>query len=419
MRQLFRTDGTAVSAWSTSGAQHFGPPSGDDRETTDPATLTLLRHVTDRCAFWRTSGVAGDRGHTVITEHTVMRPAKALRIRQGVHGNAGAPDGLTGKAGIVVEDVYHPLTWSGAREVTIPYGDSLESDPLPEAVQVEAADRIHVVWEAVEGGRYPSGMHPWRTPTRADIPGPYVGTTGAMSVEMLSGSPVSISGLTTDEGMSIAWLGDSFSEAGFVKYGFDAVGGFAWSELSTWAEGVPRSRSAQRNRLGANGPVPWDLLIGGHHGNNSTVGYDEQMEVTLDYWRWMHATGAKVTAKTLHPYTSSTDSWTSIEGQTLQPHRLPDVRWARNAWLLDGAPMSAGWEPYETGTTNASALRAGDPGHLLAYPVFDEAGASEDPETRVWKVDGGSWTVDGVHLTQHGSDMIQPAFEAWLREHVI
>ena len=421
MTRLWTTSGDPAPVWDTDGRLVFGSGGGTTpppEAGTDPALLTVHRHVVDRCAWWRTTAAAGSSGNTHFSEHTVQRPAKALRIRQGVHGSAGVTDAMHGTAGIVIGGAYRPLTWGGERQVSIPVNDSRESDPLPEHVQVEPGDIIIVVWETPGGGRYPNGGHGWIDLNSGNITGPFRGFVPPMTESRLSGSPVTVSGLTTDDGMSIAWLGDSFTEAGWVRNSFHQVGGLAWAELSQWAEGVPSSRSAQRNRLGTEGALPWDVVFAGHHGNNSTSTWEGQMEATLAYWSWIRGAGAKVATKTLHPYTDSTDGWTSIGGQTLQDHRLPEVRWARNAWLLDGAPLSVSLDPLETGTTNAAALRAGDPGHPLAYPVFDEAAACEDPATRLWKVDGGAWTVDGAHLTAHGSAMIEPHFEAWLRTYI-
>lgn len=415
---IWDTSGDRVTLWGTDGNPVLGgggstPPPG---EGTDPAVLTTLRQVTDRTGWWRQTTIAGASGTVMVSEHTAATAARDLRIRWGVHGWAGADDGITGRAGLMIRGRYWRLTWDGDDLVTIPRLGHKTSDPLP--VQVEAGDTIHAVWEAVPGSPVPSGNLGWDTPTTALINGAFTGVP-AMGRTMLSGAPQGIYGLTfEDETASVALVGDSFLEAGWGRGALAAIGGFAWTDLSQWAEGTPTGDI--EGRLSMSEPSPFKTIVTAYGGNNSIQPLADQQETHIAHWRALAGTGARVAAMTLHPYTTSTDAWTTVGGQALASDRDQPARVARNEWLRDGAPLdTTTWEPYPTGTTDPSAIRIGQAGHPVAYPVFDQADACETARNSgIWRVDGGAWTVDGAHLTGHGSAMLQPHFEAWVRENL-
>lgn len=113
------------------------------------------------------------------------------------------------------------------------------------------------------------------------------------------------------------------------------------------------------------------------------------------------------------PYTSSTDGWTTVAGQT-----ATDVAWrdAINGWLRDGAPLLEGAPALSGG---AGAVRAGDAGHPL-IGVCDIAAAVEvsNPSGMVWNVSSGVPTPDGVHPTRAAADRMQPKAEAWINAHL-
>lgn len=392
------------------------PEAVEPVEPTDPDTLVNLAQIADQCAWWRTSTSTGPTGTTIISRHTVQSPAKSLRARWGVHGWGGMDAGMTGSAAFVVRGVPHWLTFDGEPTVTIPRLDFVTSDPLPASVTVEAGETIYVVWEAPAGVSVPSGAHKQATPATLRVPGPYPGAPGAMNDPVISGAPQGIYGLTVeDETASIALVGDSFLEAGWGKGALTTVGGFAWTDISQWAEGTPVGDIA--GRLSMSEPSPFKTIVTAYGGNNSTQPLADQQETHIAHWRALAGTGAQVAAMTLHPYTSTTDGWTTTEGQAHVPERREADRTARNDWLRDGAPLDTStWEPYVTGSTDAGAVRIGEPGHPVTFPVFDQADACETARNSgIWKVDGGAWTVDGAHLAPHGSAMLQPHFEAWVR----
>ena len=414
MRARVRGILATIRVWGGETWIPVGEPEGvEPVEPTDPDTLVKLAQIADQCAWWRIATSAGPTGATIISRHTVQSPAKGLRARWGVHGSYAE---MTGSAALVIHGVPHWLTFGGEPTVTIPRLEYATSDPLPANVTVEAGDVIYAVWEVPAGATIPTGTHKQVDPATRRIHGPYAGSPGAMNNPIIAGAPQGIYGLTVeDETASVALVGDSFLEAGWGKGALTNVGGFAWTDISQWAEGTPTGNIA--GRLAMSEPSPFRTIITGYGGNDSSDQLAEQQAKHIAHWRALAGTGARVAAMTLHPYTTSTDAWTTVGGQTLASDRDQPARIARNEWLRDGAPLdTTTWEPYPTGTTDPSAIRIGQAGHPVTYPVFDQADACETARNSgIWRVDGGAWTVDGAHLTQHGSAMLQPYFEAWVQ----
>ena len=407
---IWNTNGDQVTLWGTDGKPVLGsggstPPPGNG---TDPATLTTLRQVTDRTGWWRQTTTAGPSGIAMVSEHTATVPARDLRIRWGVHGWAGADDGITGRAGLVIRGRYWRLTWDGADLVTIPRLGHKTSDPLP--VQVEAGDAIHAVWEAVPGSPVPSGALGWDTPTTALVNGAFTGVP-AMGRAMLSGSPQGIYGLTFEDAPAIVCLGDSILESGWMRRAAHSTGA-AWSDLSQWAEGIPAARLA--DRLTPEDPALFALGLTEYGTNNRAMPPQQAAQAMLSSWQWLTSGPvARLGQTTMVPYASSTDGWTTVAGQT-----ATDVAWrdAINGWLRDGAPLIDG-APALTG--GVGAVRAGEAGHPL-IGVCDIAAAVETPNPTglVWDTSAGVPTLDGTHPTRIGSDLMEPVAARWLHDHL-
>ena len=392
-------------------------PTPDPAPPVDPATLTNLRQVTTHTAWWRGSTDAGPEGSTVISEHTVAQPAKALRIRQGVHGWAGADNGVTGTAYIVVRGHLHPLTWGGQSQVTIPRLEYRTSDPLDESVVVAAGETIHVVWEAPAGARYPSGHMGWDTPTKRIVSGTYPGTPGAMSDTKMSGAPTGIYGLTDDSAPSIVCMGDSILESGWMRRAAHTVGA-AWSDLSQWAEGIPGGRL--QGRLDAADPQLYTLGLTEYATNNRSLAPQAIAGHLLAHWQGMTAGPVKALGQTtMVPYVASVNASGSTNLATLDGQVATNKEWrdTLNGWLRDGAPLIDG-APALTG--GAGAVRAGSPGHPL-IGICDIAAATEATNSRgelVWRVDKGQASADGVHPTPVGADLMEPTVTQWFRDHI-
>lgn len=110
---------------------------------------------------------------------------------------------------------------------------------------------------------------------------------------------------------------------------------------------------------------------------------------------------ARLFQTTITPSTKSSDSFATVENQTLTAGFESGRREILNDWLRDGAPMLDG-APVATGLSGAS--RAGDGSHPL-HAVFDVAGAVESSRNSgKWKVNGTpNWlTSDGLHPNRNG-----------------
>lgn len=430
MTTLYRTDGTPASVFDTSGRLAF---EGGDVPGEDLSGWTVLRHVATSSTWWRQAEAASGSGGLVIVRHDIRVPAKALRATWGqfpaestlIHKNLPC----RGRASLLIDGAPHRLTFNGETTVTIPYGETVTSDPLPDHVVVRPGAVVHSVWEADPGSMLITGQMGAEAPASRRAAGAWDGTAGIMTSTILSGGPHILAGLSpvTRPAKSVLLLGDSFLEAGWGRRACDAVG-VAWSDVSQWLEQTPTDRDQIANRIGAAGPVPYDVIVTAYGGNNSRGTLVEQQAVHIASWRMLAELGAQVAAMTLHPYTDSTDRWATVEGQT---HRVIDetadghttrepARTARNDWIRDGAPLDPStWEPYPTGTTVPAAVRAGETGHPLTLPAFDQADACETTRNSgIWKVDGGAWTVDGAHLTGHGSAMLQTYYETWVLDNL-
>lgn len=110
-------------------------------------------------------------------------------------------------------------------------------------------------------------------------------------------------------------------------------------------------------------------------------------------WRFMERAGVQVRAVTVMPRpTSSTDTWATVENQTVATAR-DAIRVPLNNWLRDGAPVDGvAGQPLAAGAS--VALRAGSAGHPLTsyYDIADAVESARD--SGKWKA---AYTTDGVH----------------------
>ena len=392
-------------------------PEPEPTPAVDPATLTKLRQVATHTAWWRGSGGDAANTYTTISQHTVTQPTKALRIRQGVHGWAGADIGVTGTAHIVVRGQLHTLTWGGQAQVTIPRLEHRTSDPLDESVVVAAGETIHVVWETPPGARFPAGHMQWDTPTKRIITGPYQGNPGQMDNKVLSGAPIGIYGLTDDSAPSIVCMGDSILESGWMRRAAHSVGA-AWSDLSQWAEGIPGKGLA--GRLDASDPPLYTLGLTEYATNNRSATPQAVAASLVTHWKSAVAGPVgRLGQTTMVPYVAGVSASGSTSLATLDGQVATDKEWrdTLNGWLRDGAPLIDG-APALTGGTGA--VRAGSPTHPL-IGICDIAAATEVKNSRgelVWRVDKGQASADGIHPTRAGADLMEPTVTQWFRDHI-
>lgn len=119
-------------------------------------------------------------------------------------------------------------------------------------------------------------------------------------------------------------------------------------------------------------------------------------------WSTLASFGVPVWQTTLTPQTTSTDAWATVANQTVAAAGNEANRVLVNAWLRDGAPITAapvaGGVYAPAGT--AGALRAGQAGHPLAgiLEVADLVEPARD--SGKWKA---GYTSDGTHPSATGA----------------
>lgn len=417
--RYYLTDGTHAILYLTDGTPVPGQGAGDDEGgPTDPGTLTEKRQVTNNTAYYRTASTGSEAASTIITRHDVRAPARGLEVQLTSVDRGWGPV-IVSRAGISVRGTFYNGLIDGEFGATIPEGTYARAVLDPD-VQVEAGDTIYSVVEMAPESVVPTGTLTMNDPVSARLQTPIPSVVPPMSSQVVSGPVTGVYGLTTptDRPKAIVLTGDSFMEPGWARKAAEDRG-LAWSDWSVWLDTT--HTTPMLDRMPASGSIPYDVAFVGWGGNDRSHLLPDWQAISIESWRLFESTGQAVGAKTLHPYSDTTDGWTTVEGQT---HRVSAVdeqrRVDRNNWLRDGAPLDPATDaPAPTGTTDPTHVRAGESGHPLAFPVFDEAAATESStDSGLWRVDGGPWVTDGAHLSAHGSTSLQPYFDAWLRANV-
>ncbi|MDO5534376.1 MAG: hypothetical protein Q4F65_06975 [Propionibacteriaceae bacterium] len=395
----------------------LGGSSDPTASGTNPETLTTLGTIATGGYSWRQAMIAGEAITYKSGLHRVVTAARNLRVAWGRGEGSVSRVYPDIRVGLEVHGIVYPVHWAGNRRLTTsPDMQHAISDPVP--VQVEPGDTIYVrsAWPAgSQVGFYSaSDLH-----TSGNAGGDL---SGGGTLAHAGGSPVCPLGIygdtdpTKDRGVLI--LGDSFIQQGWARGAVNAHG-YAWSDLGVWLEVIPRDRAQLANRLPGSGAWPYRAALAFHSGNDSASPTETQQALHIAAWRMYRDAGvSRVFGITIHPYSTSTDRWTSVAGQTT---RLPPDRNIHpfNVWVRDGAPLDpTTFTPVPVGGVG---VRFGEPGHP-AQGFFDcHAATAVDPHSAsVWRVGDGTsttgtaWTNDGAHLTGHGSDMLQQAFSAWL-----
>lgn len=138
--------------------------------------------------------------------------------------------------------------------------------------------------------------------------------------------------------------------------------------------------------------------------------YASQLAVELA-WRLRSLGVPYVAQKVWKPWTTSTDGWTTVEGQ-LPKHKY---RAGHVAWLRRGAPVSPDGKKVDEFGALPDALYVGQVGHpfdaIVDWSRLLEADTNED----VFRVaeDGTAITADGLHLQANGYELGRPAIREW------
>lgn len=360
--------------------------------------------------YSNTTAAEGQLGRTSRQWFKPVEPVGYARILyqnlSPVRGNVNNPLTITASVerttslGSTPAPTVARVTFNGATSVTLAPGQWGLSDPVLIDDPTRAGFYVRTytgvstvghVWPSnghTRGALYPGELAWWgdRTGT-AELTGGFAGTTLAHGPAAILTAPtdrpiVSVMGDSITQGSNDGGAGEGYwsryGTAQRVRVQRVATSG----ELARYILDTTNHRDALWLQvsgsdwvvcaLGANDVAQWQSAPG-------IMGHLPKV------WARMAAAARKgVYQVTISPNTTSTDSWATIQNQTVRG-ATESARVAVNEWLRAGAPIEG-------------AGVAGDPGHPLAG-VLDVAAAVEDSASGKWLP---GMAADGLHPSPAG-----------------
>jgi lysophospholipase L1-like esterase len=314
----------------------------------------------------------------------------------GATGEAVGNAAHTVKASIEYNGVAYPVYFAGQRTRTLAVDEQVISDAV--AISIPADTMFHVrtfLTTAVLGEKWPVSQaantslgegYAHTTDKSDDVA--YTSFSSASNY-----SPSAILGYTRETdtanvlviGSSSGWGQGDTAEAGYYDYGYISralsneygylkytrastamsqyLSGAGYARLLAWMNVVKPTHVIQQ--LGSN-----DLTSG--------ASLATMQSRLAEFWDILGSTGARVIQATYTPVTTSSDSWATLEGQTLANSN--GVRIQTNEWIR-------------------SVPSAAITGYLETCGVVESS-----PNSGRWAVNGsaGAYTADGTHVTQLG-----------------
>jgi len=402
------------------------------------ALANLLVPIANRTAppFQTGNGLSDGvlTGGTAVIRHQATRTAYGIRLMFSNHypespGGAAETPGtnvITVKASVdFPSGTLFPVTFGGSDSVEIAPGANVLSDPIGIDIAKGTYFWTRTFVAVNSGEKFPRGAfathsafgegHNYSSAGGADVTATgAVPSTGANEYVY---SPAAILGLPVDPGKAvIAVVGDSIvagtgdDQTGWVSrlfgtnYSFQKV---AYPSESMVKWGGPGNKAQTYRRVGLLSQVGVTHVLAEHIVNDLGASSVPTLQgYGFTYWTYLSRAG-KVYATTCTPQSSSTDSWATTGNQAVLSPALNEprrVQW--NAWLRDGAPMTAAGAAQAVGATGGTVLRAGQAGHPLAgyIEVADLVEPSRD--AGIWKA---GYTSDGTHPNATGAAAIAAA----------
>lgn len=378
--------------------------------------------VTDRNVSMAAGNVSasGDRECFSSYGHKIRRSFGAIRlVYANYHG--GPNESVTAEV-TVKASVDHPVdaygatmdsspiqvTFAGASTVAIPYGDVVVSDPI--ILTGHKGQIVYTNTYTTAAAQFAVGEN--TIPANIGLPNLYEGSErGATATDRTSGGgtrptgylagfgPAAVIGSPVDDRgllpVSIFGAGDSIMQAsadGPYNNGF-LVRSARAAELPYINAGHQSEKFSQVRPDGTStygGDYTQRLPLAGlaatwvcAYGRNDLDQAIATIQANaLAFWRMLAAVSGRGYQATLVPVTSSSDKFTTVDGQTPDGTMNP-TRLTFNAWVRDGAPISAtNGAAVATGTVGA--IRAGEAGHPLS-------GYVETADTVESARDSGKW----------------------------
>ncbi|PPF39984.1 hypothetical protein [Pseudoclavibacter sp. AY1H1] len=367
----------------------------------------------------------GFGGATLVsfrTRHTA--PQQIVGPRLG-YANAAVSNDMTVTAGIeLLDGTLKPALFGGLTSATIQYQKHVRSDVVD--LTIPAGDFfVRTTMQVPSGGQFAGPAHEVLSQPRGEAFAAGVNFAHGGTVTPSYGTypilPLEIVAPTTQ--VSFGVVGDSIAMATGDHLWGASIGAMSggFFERAAMTANVP-SRLYGRGGEGFNvsddvftryngfpGLVHLLCEIGTNEMNASVPGGPRVN--ALAFWNKVKTVnpGIRLWQSTTTPYTSTTDGWTTLAGQTLDPRSVVHPAW--NNWLRDGAPISGG-APASTGSSGS--IRVGQSGHPLEGIVEIADNLESARNSGKFRVDKGALTADGIHPNDQGHILMAEPVAAWM-----
>lgn len=308
-----------------------------------------------------------------------------------------------------------PLSWQGQPSVVIPAGQKVISDPVPWEFVAGSyvLSRTYVVVAA--GDKYPLGLAYSSGPEGREENGIDKSASGSISTVGFASmyGPCGASLTPYADTIMVGLVGDSIMATETPPCSDEQVllgASIPYINMARAGEAIAinflNSNSRQRRMQMMNQCTHIICDYGINDLNSGKSAAQLQVDM-LTLWNIFARRGIKVFHRTITPYATSTDSFTTVAGQT--PFGGEANRITVNNWLRDGAPIGATTLAAVAAGTTANVLRAGDPRHPLSG-YFETADTVESARNSGrWKID--SIQGDGLHPNANGQARMQAAID--------
>ncbi|WDH77939.1 SGNH/GDSL hydrolase family protein [Microbacterium esteraromaticum] len=353
-------------------------------------------------------------GTTVGTKHTVVSAVESPVVRWVLSKPAlggTVTSTATVRAAIRVgAGAFVPVTFDGQPETSFPITASgevviIESDPIPVTIPAGSEVTVNVWGNSDTGGAVQVSPNTWISGVD---PGYILGGQATVVDSTYS------TGLLKPSMRPAAILGPGTFPS-WVLTG-DSITMTSNSHLERWARGTVRA--AVKSAMGGEGwyhyPAVFNQRLGqvlpfGTHVlsamgvNDVNTSAATAMQNAVSYWQQIRSFDEieQLIACTITPcFVSSTDGFTTLEGQTPATNNRPEV----NAWLRDGAPLLSGVP--SPGSTDPATVRIGQAGHPVDLLADTSSVIQDADDTGRFRVDVGPLGGDGTHFNSAAHDLI-------------
>lgn len=374
--------------------------SASDHVFTQRLATKGMVPVANRVQIGTALSSGSNTGITYRTVHYSRKNSRitGLRLAYGnfymtTTGEASGNAAITVKSAIEYNGVSYPIYYSGSRTKSLAVDESVISDRC--AVSIPANTQFAVrtyVTVVTLGEKWPVGNNASTAIGESYIASDVtdaVSSMGTNSAAMFA--PYAILGSSSDDAPSILIVGSSSAwgqgdtsggDGATYDYGYlsrtlnNTYGYIKFTRASTTMNQFLTTAGYKRQLDIIMKLQPTHIIQ--QLGSNDLTGaasYATMQSRCADMWDILSSTGAKVYQKTYTPVTTSSDSWATLEGQTL--HSSNTTRLAINEWSKT--------IPYST----------------LAGVVDCCKFVETSPNKGYWKTDGNAstYTADGTHLT--------------------